>query len=570
MKQQADGHRLIAMSIIHERLKAVAEDVGHLLIRGAFSSNIKERRDCSTAIFDVAGRLVAQADHMPIHIGSLLWGVRALLDRYPLDAIADGDAFVMNDPYLAGGTHLPDISVITPVFVEGTLRYFVGNIAHHADVGGPEPGSVSGASPNIFWEGIRLPPIRIARAGVPDEDVIGLIAHNTREPMERILDLRNQVGANQRGVGLMHALIADHGAAQIMTAVDGIIAHAGALMRAAISELPDGEWRATRYLDDDGAGSEPVPLVCTARVSGGDLTLDFTGSGATAKGAINLSPSSLEATVCYAIKALLGPAIPSNSGLIDAIKTVVPQGSVVNPAPYAAVAARAVTSNRLAGAIFDALGQALPEAMRMSASNDSTSLIVLAGRNPAQGTTYVYPESTGGGAGAFADHDGADAVHVHTVNSTNLPVEVLETEYPILCTEYALVPDSGGAGRQRGGLGIARELRALVDDTALTVRSDGHLFGAPGILGGLAGTTTHITHSTAETKVELPSKCSRILAAGDHVRIETLGGGGFGPVSERDGKAIAADVLDGKVTRAAAERDYGADRVAACLSKYPE
>jgi len=566
MTPKSDGQRLIAMSIIHERLKAVAEDIGHLLIRGAFSSNIKERRDCSTAIFDVQGRLVAQADHMPIHIGSLLWGLRALLARYPMNSIAEGDAFVMNDPYLAGGTHLPDISVITPVFVDGAPRYFVGNIAHHADVGGPEPGSVSGASPNIFWEGIRLPPIRIARAGEPDEDVIGLIAHNTREPMERILDLRNQVGANRRGVALMQALMADHGAAGVDAAVEGIVAHANALVRAAVSALPDGEWSATRYLDDDGAGSGPVPLSCTAQIAGDQLTLDFTGSGPMAKGAVNLSPSSLEATVCYAIKALLGPTIPSNSGLIDAVRIVVPRDSVVNPTAPAAVAARAVTSNRLAGAIFDALGQALPEAQRMSASNDSTSLIVLAGRDPARGTTYVYPESTGGGAGAFAERDGADAVHVHTVNSTNLPVEVLETEYPILCTEYALVPDSGGAGRRRGGLGIARELRALVDGTALTVRSDGHLFPAPGVLGGLAGSTTHITHLTAEAATDLPSKCSRTLAAGDRLRIETLGGGGFGPVAERPDAAIAADILDGKVTRAAAERDYGVDRVAAALT----
>jgi N-methylhydantoinase B len=568
MTPKSDGQRLIAMSIIHERLKAVAEDIGHLLIRGAFSSNIKERRDCSTAIFDAQGRLVAQADHMPIHIGSLLWGLRALLARYPLDSIADGDAFVMNDPYLAGGTHLPDISVITPVFVDGAPRYFVGNIAHHADVGGPEPGSVSGASPNIFWEGIRVPPIRIARAGEPDEDVISMIAHNTREPMERILDLRNQVGANRRGVALMQALMTDHSAAGVDAAVEGIVAHANALVRAAVSALPDGEWTATRYLDDDGAGSNPVPLCCTATISGDQLTLDFTGSGPMAKGAVNLSPSSLEATVCYAIKALLGPTIPSNSGLIDAIRITVPRDSVVNPTAPAAVAARAVTSNRLAGAIFDALGQALPESQRMSASNDSTSLIVLAGRDPLRGATYVYPESTGGGAGAFADCDGADAVHVHTVNSTNLPIEVLEAEYPILCTEYALLPDSGGAGRRRGGLGIARELRALVEGTALTVRSDGHLFPAPGVLGGLAGSTTHITHLTTKGATELPSKCSRTLASGDRLRIETLGGGGFGPVAERAAAAIAADISDGKVTRAAAERDYGADRVATALATF--
>jgi N-methylhydantoinase B len=557
-----DGRALIQMSILQERLLAVAEDVGHLLIRGAFSSNIKERRDCSTAVFDLRGRLVAQADHMPIHIGSLLWGVRAVLERYPLPRIAEGDAFVMNDPYLAGGTHLPDISVITPVFVAGGLRYFIGNIAHHADVGGPVPGSVSGASPTIFSEGIRLPPIRIARAGVPDDDLINLIAQNTREPTERVLDLHNQIGANARGAALIAAVVRDHGADALDGAVNAIIDHAAACVRAAVAALPDGIWRATRYLDDDGTGSDPVPLCVAAHIVGDRLTLDFSGTGPQARGAVNLSASSLEATVGYCIKALLGPGIPANSGLIDAVAIKAPAGSVVNPNPPGAVAARAVTSNRLAGAIFDAIGQALPMARRMAASNDSTSLVVLAGRNPERGATYVYPESTGGGGGAFLDRDGADAIHVHTVNSTNLPVEVLETEYPLLCTRYALVPDSGGAGARRGGLGIARDIRALVDGTSLTVRSDGHLFPAPGVLGGMPGSMTRIRHVTPEGETELAPKCTLTLAAGEGVIIETLGGGGFGAPADRADADIVADLLDGRVTRAAAIRDYGHDRIA--------
>ena len=213
----------ITLSIINERLLAVAEDIGHILIRGAFSSNIKERRDCSTAVFDAQGLLVAQADHMPIHIGSLLWGVRALIERHGPDGFAEGEAFVMNDPYLAGGTHLPDISVITPIFVESELRFFVGNIAHHADVGGPTPGSVSGSSPTIFSEGIRLPPIRIARGGIADEDVIALIAHNTREPMERTLDLKTQIGANARGGALLKAVVQDHEVDTVMQACVALI-----------------------------------------------------------------------------------------------------------------------------------------------------------------------------------------------------------------------------------------------------------------------------------------------------------------------------------------------------------
>jgi N-methylhydantoinase B len=567
-KDAARGRDTIYMSLVHERLLAVAEDVGHILIRGAFSSNIKERRDCSTAIFDAAGRLVAQADHMPIHIGSLLWGTRAILARYRPEEIRDGDAFVMNDPYLAGGTHLPDISVISPVFFDETLRFFVGNIAHHADVGGPVPGSVSGSSPSIFSEGIRLPPIRIARNGVADDDVIGLIAHNTREPMERVLDLKTQLGANQRGADLMAAVVGDYGIDRVEWAMQAIIDYTGKRVRAALSRLPDGVYREERFLDDDGAGSEPVPLVAAATISGEHLLLDFTGSGAEAGGAVNLSASSLEATVAYCIKALIDPGVPANSGLLDAVEIRVPQGSILNPRAPAAVAARAVTSNRLAGAIFGAIGQALPACKRMASSNDSTSLLVLAGADPERGSTYVYPESMGGGAGASSGADGMDAVHVHTVNSTNLPVEVLETEYPLRCEEYALVPDSGGVGQYRGGLGIARDIRVLVAGTALTVRSDGHLFPAPGAAGGAASSTTRIRHFAADgTETELPSKTSLTLGAGDRVRVETLGGGGYGPAETRARERVVADIVDGKVSRTTAEEAYGAERIAVALGE---
>ncbi|MEM8731696.1 MAG: hydantoinase B/oxoprolinase family protein [Pseudomonadota bacterium] len=562
---QTDGMATIRMSIIQERLLAVAEDVGQLLIRGAFSSNIKERRDCSTAIFDATGQLIAQADHMPIHIGSLLWGVRAILDRYALSEIAEGDAFVMNDPYLAGGTHLPDISVLTPVFVAGQITHFIGNIAHHADVGGPVAGSVSGQSPDIFWEGIRLPPIRIARDGVADRDVIDLISANTRAPVERQLDLRTQIGANARGAELLQNVIAECGVAEIHAAGRAIIAHTSARIRAGLRGLTPGSWTATRYLDDDGAGSPPVPLTVTATVREDHLTLDFTGSGPEAKGAVNLSASSLEATVAYCIKALIDPLVAANGGLLDAVAIRAPEGTIVSPRAPAAVAARAVTSNRLAGAIFDALRDALPADRKMAASNDSTSLVVFSGPTE-DGAGFVYPESIGGGAGALADTDGMDAVHVHTVNSTNLPVEVLETSYPLRCTRYALVPGSGGAGRHSGGLGIAREIEALTPGTQMTLRSDGHLFPAPGADGGHAGSTTRATVMALDgQQTELASKSTRGLAPGERVLIETLGGGGFGPPAERSARALRADLLDGRITRGEARQTHGPEAVKAAL-----
>lgn len=554
------GIQTIRMGVIHERLLAVAEDVGQILIRGAFSSNIKERRDCSTAIFDAEGRLIAQADHMPIHIGSLLWGLRAVLVRYRLDEMADGDAFVMNDPYLAGGTHLPDISVLTPVFAGGQISHFVGNIAHHADVGGPVAGSVSGQSPNIFWEGIRLPPIRIARAGVPDRDLIDLIAANTRAPVERRLDLATQIGANARGADLLRGVIAECGRAEVTAAGDAILAHTSKRIKAGLQRLKDGCFTATRYLDDDGVGGDPVPLCVTATIDNGHLTLDFTGSGPEVKGAVNLSGSSLEATVAYAIKALIDPDVAANEGLMSAVEIIVPEGTILSPREPAAVAARAVTSNRLAGAIFDALLPALPFERRLAASNDSTSLVVFSGAG------FVYPESIGGGAGAMADCDGMDAVHVHTVNSTNLPVEVLETSYPLRCTRYSLVEGSGGAGQYAGGLGIAREIEALADGTGMTLRSDGHLFPAPGAAGGCDGSVTRavLTRASGEAEV-LPSKSTREMQAGDRLLVETLGGAGYGAPRDRASEALAADLRDGRLDEAAARAVYGDAAVAAVI-----
>ena len=557
MHEELSGSEQIEMSVVQQRLLTVADDVGHILIRGAFSSNIKERRDCSTAVFGATGNLVAQADHMPIHIGSLLWGVRALLNRYGSDGFEDGEAFVMNDPYLAGGTHLPDISIITPVFIDRKNCFFVGNIAHHADVGGPTPGSVSGNSPTIFHEGIRIPPIRIARKGHVDHDVINLITQNTRNPIEGALDLQNQIGANERGCVLLNEVVQDHGLQNIQRAETSIIKYTKRRIQNEVNKLPNGEFTATRFLDDDGRASEPVALKVKAIIDGVHLTFDFTGSGNQAGGAVNLSNSSLEATVAYAVKSLLAPDVPGNSGLFESINTILPEKSIVNPISPAAVAARAVTSNRLAGAIFDAIGQALPKEKRMGSSNDSTSLIVLAGFNPETRESFVYPESIGGGAGARFLADGMDAVHVHTVNSTNLPIEVLELEYPLRCNEYSLVVDSGGPGRTRGGLGIAREICAVDVECSLTIRSDGHLFSAPGTDGGKSGSTTKIFHKCKNKNLtELRSKSTLTLKPGESVRVETLGGGGLGPPEQRNSKSIKQDLADGKITAETAKINY--------------
>ncbi|MET0746009.1 MAG: hydantoinase B/oxoprolinase family protein [Microvirga sp.] len=558
----------VQMDVFSNRLLAIAEDMGSILIRSSFSSNIKERRDCSTALFDERGRLVAQADHIPIHLGAMVGAVEAILARYPLDAMKPGDAFIANDPYLAGGSHLPDISIITPVHHEGNVRFFCGNIAHHADVGGRTPGSTSGVSQSIFEEGIRIPVIRIAREGAIDEDLLELIACNTRDPEERLLDLRTQIGTNQRGGAMLLQLVDRMGWPAVAGAIEDILTYTRRRLRNRIAELPDGEYRFERAMDDDGFPGDPVPIVCTARIAGETLELDFAGSGPEARGAINLPDSALKASAYYCVRAVLDPGLMPNQGSLDPIRIRAPEGSIVNPRPPRAVAARAVTSNRLCGAVFGALYQALPPEEGMASCNDSTSAVSVSGWHPRRGATYVYPESMGGGAGAFADRDGMDAVHVHTVNSTNLPAEALELEYPLLLEEYALVPDSGGAGRHRGGMGMVRQLRIRESGTVFSARSDAHIVPAPGVHGGLPSNVTRILRNPGTGREEiLHSKASGlVLAAGETIRVETLGGGGNGRPAERDPASLAADLRQGKVSRAAAERDYGVALVESALS----
>jgi N-methylhydantoinase B len=560
----------IEMEVFSNRLLAIAEDMGSILIRSSFSSNIKERRDASTALFDAKGRLTAQADHIPIHLGAMIGAVETILARYNLSEMAPGDAFICNDPYLAGGSHLPDISIISPVHHEGEVRFFTGNIAHHADVGGKTPGSTSGSSLSIFEEGIRLPVIRIARGGVIDEDLLELIAVNTRDPEERLLDLRTQIGTNARGGAMLTALIGRMGWPLVSQAIEDILTYTRRRLRNRVAALPDGRYRFERAMDDDGFPGQPVPIVCTAIVEGDRLHFDFDGSGPAARGAINLPDSALKASVYYCVRSLLDPGLMPNQGAIDPIMISAPPDSIVNPSPPSAVAARAVTSNRLCGAVFGALQQALPPERVMASCNDSTSATSVSGWHPRRKATYVYPESMGGGAGAFADRDGMDAVHVHTVNSTNLPAEALELEYPLLLDEYCLVPDSAGAGTHRGGMGMARQIRILADGTHFSARSDAHVVPAPGVFGGLPSGVTRILRNPGTPQPEvLHSKASvLLLKKGETIRVETLGGGGYGPPALRPLALLAADLREGKLSLVAARRDYGVERVAQALAMH--
>jgi N-methylhydantoinase B len=543
----------ILMEVFSNRLLSITEEMGSNLIRASFSTNIKERRDCSVGLFDIDGRLIAQAAHIPLHLGSLLGAVEAVRRDFPLAELADGDAYFCNDPYLASGTHMPDISVVTPVFIAGQPRFFTANIGHHSDVGGRVPGSIAADALSVFEEGIRIPATRIRHRGVIDKGMLRLVAENTREPEERTLDLQAQIAANDLGVRRLNELVTQVGLDAVTTAIDDILAYTATRLRNRIKALAPGSYSFTTYLDDDGGGNEKAPIHVTVSVarandSDGRLDFDFAGSAPQSKGALNVPESGLKATVFYAVKALLDPGLLPNSGLFEAVRISAPEGTIVNPSFPAAVGARSITCQKIAGAIFGAFRGLLPEEHVMASSNDVLPAIVFSGRHRRHKRTYVYLETLGGGAGARLGRDGMDGVQVHVTNTSNLPVEALENEYPLLVEEYGLVPGSGGAGRSRGGLGIARQIRALDDGTVFGCRSDSHLTRAEGVFGGEPGRPGRLVHNPGRnTERRLSSKVSRlVLAAGDSMRIETPGGGGAGLVTERGTQQRDADRKSGK------------------------
>jgi N-methylhydantoinase B len=559
----------IEMEVFSNRLLSITEDMGSALIRSSFSTNIKERKDCSVGLFDAAGRCIAQASHLPMHLGSLWGSTLAVLRHIDAAAIRDGDVFMCNDSYLANGTHQPDIAIVTPVFWDGDLKFFAANVGHHADVGGTVPGSIYGGAKSIFEEGIRIPVIRICRAGKLDTDLLNLVAHNTREPEDRELDIKAQIATNSRGRGMLEDLIAQTGIAKVERAVDDLLEYTERRARNRIAALPDGSYNGSSTMDDDGMGGDPIAIQATVTVAGDRLSIDFEGSARQARGAMNLPDSALKATAYYAVKVALDPNIPPNSGFFNVVEVTAPLGTIVNPKFPGAVGARSITGNKVAGAILSAFSTFLPPHRAMAASHDAVPAMVFSGERKDHKGTYVYLETMAGGNGARHDHDGMEAIHVHVTNTSNLPIEALENEYGLLVQEYALVEDSGGAGIYRGGMGLARQIQSLEDGVVFSARAENHVVSAPGIFGGAAGSHASITYNIGlPNQKSLDSKVAYlVMKKGDSIRLETAGGGGFGPPSGRSVKTLAEDLRGGKVSREAALRDYGEQLVIEALAK---
>lgn len=499
------------LAVVIARLTGIADEMGAVLRRAAFSPNIKERADCSAALFTADGELLVQAEHIPVHLGSMPASVRAALDVVGLD-VAPGTHVILNDPF-AGGTHLNDVTIVTPVHVDGRVAGWAANRAHHADVGGAAPGSMPADATEIQQEGLRLPPIRLT------DDVRRLFLANSRTPDERAGDLDAQVGANRVGAArLAELLIAGVPVAEVLQ-------YGERRMRAALAAMPDGEWSATDVLDSTGPPpAGPARLVVTLRKSGDDITFDFTGTDAQSGGNVNAVEAVTVSSVAFAVRAAVDPTIPANGGSLRPLHVIAPQGTIVAARPPAAVAAGNVeVSQRVADVCLAALAQALPA--RVGAAGQGTMNNVIVG-----GRGWIYYETVGGGQGARPGRDGMSGVHTAMTNTMNTPIEALERAYPMRVRRLRLRPGTGGAGRWRGGDGIERDLEMLEDVTLslITERRRSAPWGLAGGASGAVGENLLLPNGDEGAARPLPDKITTRLRAGDVLRLRTPGGGGYG------------------------------------------
>ena len=495
----------VALQVLIGALRAACEEMGAVLVRSAHSANIKERRDCSTALFDAAGELVMQAEHIPVHLGSMPDAVAAVLD----EAHAPDDLWILNDPF-RGGTHLPDITLISPIFGdEASPLGFAASRAHHADVGGPTPGGMPASSSRIEDEGVVIPPTRV------DDEALAEIASRMRSPEQRLADLRAQRAANITGARRLLELADRHGVEFLRAGMAEILDYAERRTRARLGELPDGDFEAEDVLEGGADGSEDIALRVRATIAGDALRLDFTGTDAQVDGNLNCPLSVTKSAAFFAVRVLTDPDAPPSAGTHRPVEVSAPEGCLLNATAPAAVAAGNVeTSSRVADLVLAALGGATPAPAQGQGTMNNFTL---------SGDGFTYYETVGGGQGACPDADGPSAVHVAMSNTLNTPVEALETEYPLRVRELALRRDSGGAGRHRGGDGIVREIEALepMRYTLLTERRRHAPRGRDGGDDGLPG-------RNLLNGEELPAKAAGELEPGDRLRLETPGGGGYG------------------------------------------
>jgi N-methylhydantoinase B len=534
----------IEVEIFKNIFHSIAEEMGAALRRTAFSPNIKERRDYSCAVFDATGEVIAMGDHMPVHLGSMPMSVRAAITKLQL---GPGDAAMLNDPF-AGGTHLPDITLVAPVFLDGARGkalktrakrspdFYVASRAHHADVGGMYPGSM-GICREIYQEGFRIPPVKLIRAGEVDQDVLALLLANVRTPVEREGDLKAQIAACHTGEVRLREVVERYGLPRVRQAASDLLEYSEEMMQAFLAQIPAGTYVAEDFLDDDGVSEAPVRIAVSIRLrrqtgSRGRLhhaaIVDFSGSSRQVAGSINAVEAIAYSACFYVFRCLLAEDVPATAGLMRPVEVIAPSGTVVNAQPPAAVAGGNVeTSQRIVDVLLKALAQALPDRIP-AASSGTMNNLTIGGIDPRTGEPFAYYETIAGAAGARPTKPGVSGVHTHMTNSLNTPVEALEYAYPFRVTEYSLRRNSGGDGAHKGGNGVVREIEVLTD-AEVTILADRRKTTPYGLNGGESGKQGRsIVIRENGTREELAGKTSVRLRHGERVRIESPGGGGWG------------------------------------------
>ena len=545
----------VELEIIKASLDGIVQEMQNSLFRTGYSTIVRESQDASCALLDARGQVVAQHVVLPLHIGSFPACCEAVIRAY--DDIAEGDAFLINHPYEGGSPHAPDMCVITPAFYEGRLVGFCASIAHKGDIGGPVPGSCSGQAKEIFNEGLHLPAVRYQRGFQRNTEIERIIACNSRTPELVLGDIRGQLGSSRLGEQRLAELIGKFGADNALACFERLLELSERRMRAAISEWKDGRYEAERFIDDDGVRlNQPVRIHVVVEKKGDHISFDFTGADDQAVGPANIRPPLVRGAIAYCLIALVDPHIFINSGLMNAFEIKTREGSIMNPRFPAPVNTYNPTVHATVEAVFAALVDIVPAKAR--ADGCGSRSIILGDRSTKAGQSYVQYEILGGGGGARATRDGQSGTSVNQSNAKIAPIEIIESEFPTRITRFELIPDSGGVGKFRGGLGIRREYVNL-QDARFSIRSTKHVIAPEGAAHGGKGRTGDIVINPGrEGEKRLPTRYADYpLKSGDTFCLDTPGGGGLGDAFARDPALVVSDVNEGYVTPQAAARDFG-------------
>lgn len=550
----------VTIEVVRNKFEGIANEMQSTLLRSSFSPIVKEGLDASASLFLMGGETLAQACAIPIHLATLIPIVETMLREFPLDTMLDGDVYIMNDPYL-GGTHLPDIAIVMPIFHKGKAIALSAAMTHHQDVGGMTPGSIPTNATEIYQEGIRIPPLKLIEAGVLNHTLVSLLKLNVRIPDTFMGDINAQIAACHIGARRMDELAELYSVETLHAIADELIKRSEQLTRAELSIIPSGQYHYVDYLDNDGIDlDQRVRIEVTITVSPEGMHLDFTGTSPQLKGPFNCVASGVQAAAYFALRVLTDPQIPTNAGCFRPVSLHLPEGSLVNPKEPAPVGSRTATIKRITGCILAAFKEVLPQ--KVPADSAAVLLALAFGGHLPNGKQYVVGELIAGGSGASYSSDGVDVVETDASNCMNLPAEALEMEAPIRVHRMALRQDSGGAGEYRGGLGIIKEFELLGESAVFTHRGERHYCAPAGSSGGQSGALEHsvVRRASGEEEV-IKSKVVMTLFRGDRVIVQTPGGGGYGDPKSRDPKSVCLDVADGRISVELAQSQYGSGPV---------